>query len=368
MNKILLIGNSGTKSRSMDGQTVKVRLYLKKIKDEGFDVDFIDLESSSRRPISTFVSIYKHFKKCDRIILITAERGAKLLMPFINFINRKKKKPFILPLIGISVLHYSIDRLSIEEKNDFLLNGNYSLCQPNKMLIKQLKKISYILPETELLSKVFVNFYGLNNVYQLNNFRDMNQVNSPLTKENNGKLRLVFLSRVMEIKGILDLMDVIKQLNEKGEEVYLDIFGKKLLSDKENLIFESYLDCPSISYKGIVNNDLVSDTISKYDLFVFPTKYYGEGTPGVIVESLVAGVPVITSDFPQAKYLLKDGFDSLFYKMNNKKGLYDTIAGIIYNRSLIDIMKNNAFESGTKYTYNHERNFFLKYICGVGEE
>lgn len=364
MNKVLLIGNSGTRSNGTDGQTVKVRLYLKKIKDEGFDVEFVDLENFSRKPIRTLHSIRKNIKKCDRIILITAERGAKILIPFINRINHKYKKPFIFPLIGISVLHYSIDKLSDKEKTDFLVNHNYALCKRDKRIIKQLSKMTAILPETELLTEVFKDFYGLKNVYQLNNFRDVKQIQHS-SDNHSGGLRLVYVSRVMAVKGILDLLDVVKQLNKEGVDVYLDIYGNKYLTEEENNTFNSCIDNKFINYKGILKPEYVCETISEYDLFAFPTKYYGEGTPGVVVESLIAGTPVLTSDFPQVKYLLKDGFDSIFYKMLDKEALKDKLIYLANSKDALEKIKINARSSGEKYTYDYERDLFLKYVCGI---
>ena len=90
MNKICLIGNSGIKHHGVDGQTVKVRLYLKKIQDEGFEVFFVDLEDFMKHPFSTFYKIKKGVKECDRVVLITAQRGLKILIPYINNIKRKK--------------------------------------------------------------------------------------------------------------------------------------------------------------------------------------------------------------------------------------------------------------------------------------
>ncbi len=366
MSRILLIGNSGNKKHGTDGQTVKVRLYYKKIKDEGFDVDFVDLENFSKKPIRTLLSIKKYLKTCSRIVLLTAERGSKILIPFINFINRKYKKQLVFPLIGISVLHTTIDNMSEENKIDFLVNGNYSLSKPDKKLVKQLKKIDYILPETLLLTKAFTNFYGLNNVYQLNNFREEKQISQ--AGSNSNSLRLVYVSRVMAIKGIFDILPVVKELNNEGFDVVLDIYGNKKLSEEESTTFDSYLDKDHIKYKGTIDYNSVTETIANYDLFVFPTRYYGEGTPGVIAESLIAGVPIITSDFPQAKYILKNGFDSIFYKMTDIKELKDIIINIIRNKDKLIKMKANAYTSGKEYTYNHERKAFLRYICGIGEE
>ena len=367
MSKILLIGNSGLKKHGEDGQTVKVRLYCKKIIDEGFDLDFIDLEDFIKKPFSILNKIKKSIKKCDRVVLISAKRGCRLLIPFINRHNRKLQKPFILPLVGTSVLHFSIDKLTDDEKNRFLLDKDYSLCKRNKKITKQLAQIDYVLPETDILVDTFKDFYGLNNVFKLNNFRDFDVLKKQAS-DNIEELKLVFLSRVMQMKGIFDLMDVIRDISETHKGISLDVYGMKNLSEEENNLFNSYVDNKIISYKGIVNNNLVCSTLSNYDLFVFPTRFVGEGTPGVIAESLIAGTPVLSVDFPQAHLLLNDGFDSILCKMFDKEDLKTKLLYIISNNHFLSELKKGAIETGKRYTYDYERASFLKYICGVGGE
>ena len=366
MNRILLIGNSGSRSHSEDGQTVKVRLYRKKIIDEGFDLDFIELENFVKTPFSVLRKIKNGIKNCDRIVLISAKRGCKLLIPYINKINRKYNKEFVLPLIGISVLHYSTDTLTNEEKNLFFIEKKYSLCKQNERFCKQLSKISYILPETDVLVDAFKGFYGLNNVVKLNNFREFLCADKIPTKADN-LIKLVFISRVTEIKGIFDLLDVVKTLSITNN-ISLDIYGLKRLTKKENELFDSCLDGATIKYGGIIPNGLVYSTIVEYDLLVFPTRYFGEGTPGIIAESLIAGVPVLTTDFPQARFLLKDGFDSVFCKMFDKNDLKEKLQYIINSNGVLTHLKKGAIESGKKYTYDYEKKTFLRYICGVEEE
>ena len=367
MNKILLIGNSGLKHHGTDGQTVKVRLYLKKMLDEGFEVQFVDLEGFLKHIFTILSKIRKGIKECDRIVLLSAERGCKYLIPYINRHNKKYQKPFILPLIGTSVLHHSIDQLSDEGKNAFIVDGNYSLAKPVKKMNDELKKLTYVLPETELLTKVFKEFYNLDNVYPLNNFRDV-KVSEKLAKAKESKLRIAFLSRVMEKKGIFDLIEAVSDVNKEKQLIELDVYGNKAFSDEEEKLFDSKINNESVKYLGIVKNSEVVDILSRYDLFVFPTKFVGEGTPGAIVESLIAGTPVLTSNFPQAKYLLSDGKDSLFYEMFNKEELKNKLLYIINNRSFLESMSKEAFNSGKKYTYEYERKNFLKYVCGVEEK
>ena len=365
--RILLIGNSGLKKHGEDGQTIKVRLYLKKIQDEGFLVTFVDLEMFLKNPLTILSKIKKGIKNCDRIVLISAKRGCKTLIPFINRHNKKYQKPFILPLIGTSVLHYSIDKLDDNQKNDFILNHNYSLCKRNKNMSKQLSKITYILPETDSLTEAFKGFYSLNNVYTLNNFREIININKKPANDNDC-IRFVFLSRVMRNKGIFDLLSAFEQLSLDYSNIVLDIYGKLLLNKEEDQDFQHYLQNSLINYKGAIDNRVVCSTLSQYDFFVFPTRFVGEGTPGVIVESLIGGTPVLTTDFPQAHLLLNNNVDSVFCKMFDEKDLKSKLLYIIMNRKIISNLKRGASASGKKYTYDYERKNFLKHVCGVEEE
>lgn len=365
MSKILLIGNSGLRKNQIDGQTTKVRLYLKKIKDEGYDVNFVDLELFFKKPLSTLIAIKNGIKTCDRIVLLTATRGCKILIPYINFHNKKHNKPFVLPLIGTSVLHYSFDKLSIEERKDFILNKNYELIKPKKWLIKELKKISVILPETDLITSIFKEYYGINNVFTLTNFREISQRSSNVKLSDDKFLHLVFISRVQEKKGVFDLIHAINSINKKKKCISLDIYGEKFFSKNEENLFDSLLlNNACIQYKGILKNNEVIDTIKKYDLLVFPTKYLGEGTPGIIVESLIAGVPVLSSSFYQYKFLLKENFDSIIYEQFDCNDLKNKLIFAINNKSLINKMKNNALESGNIYSYSFNRDNFIKFVCG----
>ncbi len=360
--KILLIGNSGYDAKLKDGQTTKLRLYKKKIEDEGFEVLFVDLEHFRRHPLSILYSIKELIKLCDRIVLVSGERACKLLIPFINKHNRKEHKPFILPLVGIGVLHFAIDYLSDEEKQRFFINKEYQLGKVDNKLIKELNKIDYILPETELLNETYSNFYNLNNCFVLTNFRESGQAKN--NKSSDKTLRLVYLSRIIEIKGILDLLKCLTGLESNFE---LHIYGENNLSESQNETFKSSLS-NEIKYCGSIDSDKAIDTLADYDVLVFPTRYLGEGTPGAIVESLIAGTPVLTSSFPQAKYLLEDGYDSIFFEMFNKEDLKNKLVYCVNHKEELYNMRKNALKSGEKYLYQHERDKFLKYVCGVEEK
>ena len=364
--KICLIGNSGLLKQDKGGQTTKVRLFAKKIKEESCELFFVDLEKFKTNPFNILKKIKEGVATCDRIVLITSTNGCRFLIPYINHLNKKFKKPFILPLIGTSVLHYSMDRLSDKDKIDFICNNNYKLVKPKKQLCKQLSKITLILPETDKLTDFFSKYYCLDNCRTLNNFRDLPS-NIFVRKNNrNDYINAVFLSRITEIKGIFDAIEVVKKINKPKALVKLSIYGELELTDLEKKHFFSQCD-DNIVFKGSLDNALVINELSKYDLFIFPTKAVGEGTPGVIAEAFMAGIPVLSSNFPQANVLMSNGKDSIFYKMFDNADLEDKLLHLISDRSTLLEITRGALDKGKTFTYEHERKAFLKYVCGIYE-
>ena len=363
MNKVLLIGNSGKRNNSNDGQTVKTRIYREKMIEEGIDVSFIELDGFLKRPFYVLNCIKNKIKECDRIVLMSAERGSRFLIPYINFINRKLKKPFVLPLIGIGVLHSVVDRLSDSDRKNFFTN--YKFYKKNNGFSKQLSKIDYILPETELISHIYKDYFHLNNVITLNNFRDC-KIASGLSHKPSKIMNITYISRVWREKGIFDLLDVVQTINSVDTKIKLDIYGPNSLNREDNYLFNSLIESINgVSYLGVIKENEVVSVLSNYDLLVFPTRYFGEGTPGIISESFIAGTPILSSDFTQAKCLLQDGYDSILFNMLDKDDLMHKLLYLIENSNKLERMRKNALQSGRKYSYEFNRKVFLKYVCGI---
>jgi len=114
------------------------------------------------------------------------------------------------------------------------------------------------------------------------------------TKKEAGRLRMVFVSRIVPKKNLEFLLEILQAVNG---EVSLDIFGPiedssygsrlktlagRLGRDKE------------VRFRGPVPHNEVFDRIRESDLFVLPS--LSENFGHVIVESLAVGVPVLLSD------------------------------------------------------------------------
>ena len=288
MMKICLIGNNGFGAPVFDGQRIKVRTYKNVLESEGFDVRLVELDKPLKRIFTIFSQIKRGIKECDVVVLITSDNGERVLIPYINRINKKYHKRFVFSQIGTSFLFRHIKDMSEEEKRAFFHEHNFQGHKPQKKVANNLKKIDAILTETDLINGAFSKFFGLDNCHAITNFRVYDQTKDSLNRECDNKL--VYLSRITAKKGIFDLLDVLKEIKEKrGLNASLDIYGTLYLSEDEKKLFDSYLN-EQIRYCGELDPTKTIDTLAQYDLLCFPTKCEGEGTPGCIVESLTLTV------------------------------------------------------------------------------
>ena len=120
---------------------------------------------------------------------------------------------------------------------------------------------------------------------------------APLTArppKTSGSARLVFLSRIARMKN---LAFALQQLAWVQGEVSFDIYGPKEDEAYWRTCQQHIASLPenvTVSYLGPVEPDQASTVFASYHAFLFPT--LGENFGHVILESLSAGCPVITSD------------------------------------------------------------------------
>ena len=122
-----------------------------------------------------------------------------------------------------------------------------------------------------------------------------------LPEKRPGKLRLVFLSLISEIKNVLLLLQLVQGTDAS---ISLDIYGPVIDEDywKQCLVLIQQMP-GKVQYKGDVPPAQVQEIISQYHLLILLTK--GENFGHAIFESLSVGRPVITSYFTPWVNLLK---------------------------------------------------------------
>jgi glycosyltransferase involved in cell wall biosynthesis len=101
--------------------------------------------------------------------------------------------------------------------------------------------------------------------------------------------KVLYLGRITEQKGLYLVAEALRQPECQG--ISLDIFGSP---DEPNLA-ETLSNHPQVTLQGMVENKKIPNLIQQYDVVVLPTRYVGEGYPGVVLECFVAGRPIVVS-------------------------------------------------------------------------
>lgn len=153
-----------------------------------------------------------------------------------------------------------------------------------------------------------------------------------------GVLRICYVARLIQSKGILELLNIIKKLYEYDNiMVHLDIAGDgELKSQVEDFIrFNPKLD---IKYHGFLNNP--KDIYENSHLGIMLSKF--EGMPLNILEAFSAGLPFISYNISGVSEVIVNNYNGFLIKLDDLDSAYQKIKELDYNRDLIVSMSKNA--------------------------
>ena len=360
--KINIIGNNNSGEAVSDGGRIKIRLFQTLLLEENIDAGIIELNNWKKHFFRIIREIKHSLKNKEPIVIMAGPNGSRFIIPIVYHLNKKYKTRVVFCPVGIGTIDKIVRNMSPIQLTNFLLCKDF--CgKKDKRFSKYLSSFSEVVLENTVLEECYKEFYSLKNTSVLTNFRVFDGEQNYKLINSGSELHCVFLARVCLEKGILDLVECINQINKKSEsKIYLDIFGDIQL--KDDVTFFSKTN-EYVKYCGVVEQNECYKLLSKYDLFVLPTKYHGEGTPGSLVESLIAGTPVLVSNYSQSKELIIEGYNGYLFEMNSLDDLKDKLNFILNNKNKLKGLRKNALESSKKFIYKNIKNDFLGKIGGI---
>jgi len=150
----------------------------------------------------------------------------------------------------------------------------------------------------------------------------------------NGPLRLVYVGRLAENKGIFEIVEALRILRSKGKNVQLVVAGSgpeevRLRSHVEDLGLNDH-----VSFVGAIFGEEKKRIWEEADLFVFPT-YHREGLPYTLLESMAARTPPVVSPVGAIPDVMEDGVHGVFVPSRNPEALAKNIERLDSDRALI---------------------------------
>ncbi len=254
-----------------------------------------------------------------------------------------------------------------------LISLFYRLIIPhsNACLVPSLRHKEYMISIGASDQKVFI----------LPNTVDISEFGSAKSSENdiknelgiNGKNIVLFVGRLIEIKGLQYLIPCIEKLKKEGIPVVLLIIGDGEFKETLEKICQDLHITDYVRFLGWISNQALSSYYSICDVFVVPsiviTSLFKKGGLGdtyslVATEAASFGKPIISSDAVGAAHdIIRNGLNGFVVPQKNTDELYKALKLILTNKNMaikMGLESRRIFEQG--FTYNHMAESFKKAV------
>jgi glycosyltransferase involved in cell wall biosynthesis len=143
--------------------------------------------------------------------------------------------------------------------------------------------------------------------------RDSEKIPEWQSPENSHTFRYAFVGRLLETKGLGELIDAFKAVETQFPQSSLDIYGDGPYREKLQTLIQKKDLMGKVILHGNVNE--AWRQLYHANTFVFPSWY--EGFSGALVEAMMVGLPIIASDIPMNLEAVEHGVSACVYKVKN---------------------------------------------------
>jgi glycosyltransferase involved in cell wall biosynthesis len=283
--------------------------------------------------IRSFIKQVHSFKPELFYIAMTAS-GIGFLkdFPFILYCKLKKIK-VVIHLHNKGIAKYS---------RNIIYRLLYFIVFKNSKVIILSKKLSIDIPD----------YVKNNDIYICNN--GMKKLVTQIPKKSpSNKVRILFISNLIESKGVFILLESLKLLLESNISFCCDIVGGAA-DVSEEILLKKINDLgllKNVNYLGKLYGEKKDKIFKESDIFVFPTYYKNEAFPLVILESFMYGIPVITTNEGGISDIVRNKINGLIIKKESSYEAFRAIQKLVNEPRLYEKISLNCINDfNNKYT------------------
>lgn len=145
---------------------------------------------------------------------------------------------------------------------------------------------------------------------------------------------LVYAGLIIPRKGIDIMLGVVKRLNDKN--VRLLLIGEGPKKKKYIQMAKRLGIIEQVKFFGWRKD--IPSVLKSSDTLILPSR--GEGLPGIVMEAMACGLPVVTSDIPCISDLVEDGKTGFLCKINDVDCFAKRILELKQNSKKRDLIGN----------------------------
>ena len=331
-NKLIFIGSYAKGTIAHGGELAKNQQFVNRfgeVYDKFYPVDTNDWKRRPWLPLLIIWHLLVHGRNTR--VVISCQNMAYPLIVFLYYFRLKKH--VIYWVIGSEIVR----RIKADENNHVSFKKKY------------FHYLDKIIVESSMMERQLTD-EGLRNVVTVPNFKKIFHV-KPIEKSKSRVVRFVFLSRISPEKGCNYILNCVERLNKAG---YKDMFRVTFYGKVEEgyEAFNSRVESlKNTEYKGLLDltNKKGYEVMADNDVFLFPTFFPNEGFPGALIDAMIAGLPVIASDWNYNKELVVEGKTGVVIPAHDEERLYEEMLAFIEGKHDIAKMREACMNEALKY-------------------
>lgn len=160
---------------------------------------------------------------------------------------------------------------------------------------------------------------------------------------------ILFLSRIEVDKGIYDILEAVKMLQNGNDDIFLDIAGEGSEIAKAKKYVENE-KIENVTFHGFVNGFAKAELFRTASVYVFPSSH-GEGMPNSVLEAMAFGLPVLTTRVGGIADFFNEGEMGFYIESRNIPNLNAQLLKLINSPDLCNRISN--------YNKEYARNEFF---------
>jgi glycosyltransferase involved in cell wall biosynthesis len=170
----------------------------------------------------------------------------------------------------------------------------------------------------------------------------------PTVKENDPPI-VLFSSRILVTKGVLEYVEAGRILKEKGVHARFALAGKadpgnpaSIPDEQIDVWKQSHL----VEWWGW--QDDMPAALAKADIFCLPS--YREGVPNALLEATACGLPIVTTNTPGCRDVVTDGLNGILVPVRDSQAVADALETLLLNPELRKKMGNAGREVAVNFS------------------